>query len=382
MITRATTSTGEVRHKVRVYAGGRKQWIGSFALKKDALAAEREAKNLLAAGRPLDSMRPDPVTVGELCDEWILSRRADLATGTMADYGDAVRIIKNYMGASTLVVTLDASDVDRFVHTLSRVKTGSKKTYSASTVKKTVVRLRSILRLAVKRRYIAASPAEGDIESVPEHKKKTVRPLSRADVDRVMLAAGPWYAPLIFVAATTGLRQSELTGLMWDAVELDARKIEVKRQRYKGILKDELKTDAARRTVELSPEAVLMLKGLKARAKTSYVFTGERGGPVNGDRFSNKWREWTATAKLPVGTVFHHLRHTYASILIHEGCSAKAVQYRMGHSKVQTTLDLYGHLWPEDAEKARQAVDRWASGALTGHSAPETEEPQEAKRGI
>ena len=47
----------------------------------------------------------------------------------------------------------------------------------------------------------------------------------------------------------------------------------------------------------------------------------------------------------------------------------------MGHSKVQTTLDLYGHLWPEDDEKALQAVDRWESGALTGHSAKDSEKP-------
>lgn len=368
MITRKMTKTGGVRYRVRIYANGRKHWIGSFELKKDALAAEREAKNRTLG---FDSFeRPKAVTLETLCGEWTASRKADLTAGTMADYADAVARIKKHLGAGTLVARVDQRDVERFIQRMSKCEQSRGTGYSASTVKKTVVRLRSIMRLAVKRGYIAKSPAD-DIDNLPSEKRRTVRPLSRAEIDRLTAAAGPWYAPLLFVAATTGLRQAELFGLQWDAVDLDARTLEVRRQFYRGRLTEHLKTESARRTVELCPEAVLMLRGVRGRTGrlNPYVFTSERGGPLDASNVGRRWHKWITAAKLPEATVFHHLRHTYASILIHEGCSAKAVQARMGHSKVQTTLDLYGHLWPEDAEKARNAVDRWASGALTGHSA-------------
>lgn len=44
----------------------------------------------------------------------------------------------------------------------------------------------------------------------------------------------------------------------------------------------------------------------------------------------------------------HALRHAYASMLIENGSDLKRVSALMGHSKVATTLDLYGHLWADD----------------------------------
>ncbi len=42
----------------------------------------------------------------------------------------------------------------------------------------------------------------------------------------------------------------------------------------------------------------------------------------------------------------HECRHTFASLLIDTGANPKAVQEVMGHSKIQTTFDIYGHLLP------------------------------------
>ncbi|HEX5762768.1 MAG TPA: site-specific integrase [Solirubrobacterales bacterium] len=40
----------------------------------------------------------------------------------------------------------------------------------------------------------------------------------------------------------------------------------------------------------------------------------------------------------------HHCRHTFASLLIDSGANPKAIQEFMGHSKIETTFDVYGHL--------------------------------------
>src|SRR5262249_8368401 len=43
---------------------------------------------------------------------------------------------------------------------------------------------------------------------------------------------------------------------------------------------------------------------------------------------------------------FHDLRHTYGSLLIQAGASLAYVKEQMGHSSIQVTVDIYGHLVP------------------------------------
>jgi len=51
----------------------------------------------------------------------------------------------------------------------------------------------------------------------------------------------------------------------------------------------------------------------------------------------------------------HDLRHTFASLLLQQGESLVYVKEQMGHSSIQVTVDLYGHLIPGGN---KQAVDR------------------------
>jgi integrase len=44
--------------------------------------------------------------------------------------------------------------------------------------------------------------------------------------------------------------------------------------------------------------------------------------------------------------VFHDMRHTFGSLLIQDGASLAYVRDQMGHSSIQITADIYGHLIP------------------------------------
>ena len=61
-------------------------------------------------------------------------------------------------------------------------------------------------------------------------------------------------------------------------------------------------------------------------------------------------------AGLPEGFRFHDLRHYYASLLISKGLDVKVVQARLRHASAKTTLDTYGHLWPDSDETTRAAI--------------------------
>jgi integrase len=63
---------------------------------------------------------------------------------------------------------------------------------------------------------------------------------------------------------------------------------------------------------------------------------------------------------------FHDLRHTFASLLIQRGESLAYVKEQMGHSSIQITVDVYGHLVPGGN---RAAVDRLDDAQPTATSA-------------
>jgi integrase len=56
---------------------------------------------------------------------------------------------------------------------------------------------------------------------------------------------------------------------------------------------------------------------------------------------------------------FHDLRHVAASLFIEQGWTPKRVMTIMGHSSIQMTFDLYGHLWttPEDDAKGMAEIE-------------------------
>ena len=60
---------------------------------------------------------------------------------------------------------------------------------------------------------------------------------------------------------------------------------------------------------------------------------------------------------LPAGFRYHDLRHYFASLLIASGADVKTVQARLRHASAKTTLDTYGHLWPDRDESTRATVD-------------------------
>jgi integrase len=73
---------------------------------------------------------------------------------------------------------------------------------------------------------------------------------------------------------------------------------------------------------------------------------------------------------LPQGFRYHDLRHSFASLLIASGSDVKTVQARVRHASAKTTLDCYGHLWPDRDESTKAAVDAILSARFQAHADP------------
>jgi integrase len=182
------------------------------------------------------------------------------------------------------------------------------------------------------------------------------------------------YKALVVLAAGTGLRQGECFGLTVDRVDFLRRTITVDRQLIlpaSGLPQfGPPKTAASVRTVPLPkvvPESLAAHLGRWPADTDGLIFTNQHGDPLRRNLFGEIWRATVSRAALS-GLRFHDLRHFYASLLIRHGESVKVVQARLGHASASETLDTYSHLWPDNEERTRAAVDvAFTTGRLDHH---------------
>ena len=91
------------------------------------------------------------------------------------------------------------------------------------------------------------------------------------------------------------------------------------------------------------------------RRATSWPATSGATPPDRGRSSAPSGRA-VGRSGLPDDFRFHDLRHYFASLLIASGLDVKVVQARLRHASAKTTLDTYGHLWPDRDDTSRAAV--------------------------
>lgn len=73
----------------------------------------------------------------------------------------------------------------------------------------------------------------------------------------------------------------------------------------------------------------------------------------------NRGTELSGVKKIRI----HDLRHSHASLLISKlGVQPKLVSERLGHEKIQTTLDTYSHLYPDQSRDVADQLDGLMDG--------------------
>ncbi|HVM41754.1 MAG TPA: site-specific integrase [Acidimicrobiia bacterium] len=199
---------------------------------------------------------------------------------------------------------------------------------------------------------------------LPRVERAPVVPLSVVQVEALRAAMPPRLRAIVVLAAGTGLRHGECTGLTVDRVDFDARVVTVDRTLVTPVSGDAYlgppKSRSSYRRVPMPDVVAAALRAHLARfepGRHGLLFTTGAGRPIRRHRFGEVWRAAVVRAGLPRGIRFHELRHFYASLLIQEGESVKVVQARLGHASATETLDIYAHLWPDDGNRTRAAVD-------------------------
>jgi integrase len=236
---------------------------------------------------------------------------------------------------------------------------------SAGTVSNVLNPIQAFYRRAVDRDELAHNPSER-IDLPNGDSKRPKRIATPAEAAALLAALVPEDRPVWATAFYAGLRRGEIQALRVRDIDREADLIAVERgwDQVEGVI--EPKSRAGRRGVPL-------LEILRDYLDAHVRRMGRSGDDLVFGRTPQQAfyastvdgrakRAWAAANKRERGLVpisLHLCRHTFASLMIDSGANAKAIQEFMGHSKIQTTFDVYGHLLPGSRDEVRQRMNAY-----------------------
>lgn len=145
--------------------------------------------------------------------------------------------------------------------------------------------------------------------------------------------------------AFTGCRKGELLALEWS--DWTDTTLDINKGITRGFAGEEIgktKTASSNRLISLDPKTVAVLKQLREEHPHDiYIFEGVNGKPMPGS-LPRKWLLQILKDKDLRPIKIHGFRHTHASLCFEAGMTLKQVQYRLGHSDLKTTMNIYTHI--------------------------------------
>lgn len=363
----------------RILPSGKTVWLASytdgggarrfkqFPTRKEADAFLVQARNQVAQGvHTPDSVSP---TVAEAAELWIQRCERDkLEATTLRQYRAHIRLhIVPRIGATKLS-KITAPGVNAFTDQL--LKDGR----SPEMCRRVLVSLSAIVTEAQRRGLVTVNNVRS-ASPLKRSKRDDVRPEmpTKAELKAIIEHTPDRSRPLILTAIFTGLRGSELRGLLWDDIDLKRGVLSVRRRADRFNKFGPPKSKAGTRDIPLSPTLLLTLKAWKLACpigKLGLVFpTGAGGVETHGNILNRVFWPIQVAAGVSVlvdGTdkdgkpikvpdakfSLHALRHAAAALWIEQGLSPKRVQSLMGHASIQQTFDQYGYLFEAREDEA------------------------------
>jgi integrase len=351
------------------------RWVTVRGSRRDA---EKKLAELLHRKYIENPASAGDVTLGEFINRW-LSEYAEpsLSATTSMHYHSKLRCHIIPRLGSLPLSKLTPPVLQRhyaFLVAAGRVMDGGP--LSHSSVRHTHVILSNVLEHALKWGYLYRNPAKA--VRPPRVERKEMRVWDNIQVIQFFKEVREHpdfsiYFQLFYVDFFSGLRLSEILALKWGDVDLDSGEVGIRRtvhQLHNGsIVYQSPKSIRSRRTIVLPGSAVEVLKrhyqahaGYRTILGTTlkdsdFIFAGPDGRPFKPATISQAFRRMVRISGLPK-IRFHDIRHTHASLLIKQGVNPKIIQERLGHASIQTTFDVYGHLYPGMQQVVADVFDK------------------------
>jgi len=173
---------------------------------------------------------------------------------------------------------------------------------------------------------------------------------------------------MFHVLTFTGIRRGELFGLQWKDIDFNKKTLSINRNLIYNEEKKEfqlstLKTKSSKRIIGLDAATIETLlkwrnyqrefffaRGINAGSDEQLIFTSQSNHYMTDAYLRRIIKRMTTRYNLPHITV-HGFRHTHCSLLFEAGIDMHNVKDRLGHSDIQTTMNIYNHVTKTERSK-------------------------------
>jgi integrase len=187
--------------------------------------------------------------------------------------------------------------------------------------------------------------------------------LEVGEIKALLVELGEPVKTMVFLAAATGLRISELLGLKWADIDFDALEINLSRAIVDQVVGD-MKTEASRKPIPLDSGLAEVLLDWRARSAYNrpedWLFASPRmkgTQPYSPDALLAKvLRPAVKRAGIAKRVGWHTFRHSFATLLKSNGEDVKVVQEALRHANSRVTLEVYTQATTPAKRKAQSKV--------------------------
>ena len=332
---------GDTAYMFRAYIGkvdGYSRYVTrrGFSTKAKARAALLQLQSDLES----EEENKKEITVEEISEKW-LKEYAD--TVQDSTYIKTSRNFKNHIYPAfgdRKIATITAIQMQEQVNEWSKKLVYGRKLKGL---------MNNVFKYAIRHGYIETNPVDSVVTSVrkkvdsksdfynkDELKKFMILVAKTKDLEKIVLFR---------LLAFTGARKGEILALEWK--DWNDNTLDINKAITRGFAGEEIgntKTVSSNRLISLDKKTKNLLKKWKKQnPDTRYIFENEFKKPIP----STLPRKWLI--KIVEGSdlrpiKIHGFRHTHASLCFEAGMTLKQVQYRLGHSDLKTTMNVYTHI--------------------------------------
>jgi integrase len=306
----------------------------------DRKEAERRLKLFLAENSPYHGTIRR--SFDDVVDQFLAEARSRLKPSTVERYEtSALQLADKFTGRFWDTIT--RKSVVEYID--ERKATGTK----IPTIRRDLTVLSQAAEWAIEHEISAINPVREIGKRQLRYKQPVfIRPDERS-IEATILACYGNVKPLARFLLATGMRRDEAKTLEWEQVS-NVRRVATLTKTKNGNA----------RAVALSDAAVAILDG---QAKGRWVFPNQYGNPYTNP--STYWRDARDRAQMSAQSEgwkyvpfrLHDLRHLYAIEYLAAGGSLYRLQRQLGHGTIGQTEAYLAYLSPEEAARAKDAMD-------------------------
>ncbi|EHE8187868.1 Tyrosine recombinase XerD [Enterococcus faecalis] len=289
------------------------------------------------------------------------------------------RIFKNYIEPyfkNTQIKLIKKQQIYDFQQFLLTSKPKRKETLSNKTINMIIIHLQKLFNVAIKEGLSYENPCN-QIDKLKVQKKEIdfwtldefTTFISHIDKNK------PFLKVFYQFAFFTGLRAGEMIALTWSDIDFYNQTVRINKSAKLingNYVTTTPKTESSNRYITINSKITAMLKKWQEiqpkllidnfqniDSDKLLVFQYSEKHPSS-DYYSKQIKKIIVKNNLNLKSIrLHDFRHSHVALLIHNNEKNTTIKERLGHSSITTTIDTYGHLYPNSQKSMSDKFDNY-----------------------